>query len=66
MLEHALDHDVIAVDVAADEGRRVGEGDVERPAGTESLSLAVWMNECRSSPMTSAMQVVETAIIFGP
>ncbi len=29
VLEHALDHHVVAVDVAADEGRRVGEGDVE-------------------------------------
>ena len=29
VLEHALDHDVVAVDVAADEGRRMGEGNVE-------------------------------------
>ncbi len=50
--------------MAADESRGVGEGHVE-VLGTEPFSFAVLMKALRSSPMTSAMQVVETAIIFG-
>ena len=34
-------------------------------AGTEPFSFAVLMKALRSSPITSAMQVVETEIIFG-
>ena len=34
-------------------------------SGTEPFSLAFLMKAFRSSPITSAMQVVDTAIIFG-
>ena len=64
MLDDALHHIVIAGDMAADEGRRMREWNIES-AGTEPFSFEVLMKALRSSPMTSAMQVVETAIIFG-
>ena len=37
----------------------------KKSLGTEPFSLAWRMKALRSSPITSAMQVVETAIIFG-
>ena len=64
VLDDALHHVVVAGDVAADEGRGVRERDVEI-RGTEPFSFDVLMKALRSSPMTSAMQVVDTAIIFG-
>src|SRR5262245_38760740 len=43
----------------------VGANGTSYSAGTDPFSFAVLMNALRSSPITSAMQVVETAIIFG-
>ncbi len=56
VLQHALHGVVVAGDVAADEGRGVGEGHVEL-GGNRAFSLEVLMKALRSSPMTSAMQV---------
>ena len=64
VLEDPLEHVVVAVDVAALEGRRVCVS-TSKSCGTEPCCFALAMNACRSSPMTSAMQVVETAIAFG-
>ena len=62
--QHALQRIVVAGDVAADEGRVCANG-TSNSAGILPFSLAFLMKESRSSPITSAMQVVDTAIISG-
>jgi hypothetical protein len=59
VLDDPFHHVVVAGDVAADEGRRVREGHVEFMRH-RTLFLGVLMKAFRSSPITSAMQVVDT------
>ena len=65
VLDDALHHVVVAGDMAADEGRRMREGNVEVRRDASPFPCAFLMKAFRSSPITSAMQVVETAIILG-
>jgi len=54
----AIEHIVPASGVAADEARGMGKGN--RKPRLDVALLALLMKTLRSSPMTSAMQVVET------